>query len=305
MRMQEDPRFELAAALLPRRLRREALAMPEHVKARTEELRLRSQRPLTLVTPEGELAATPAGDGAVTPEELAQMIASLTEYSRYASLDSLRRGYLTVRGGFRVGVCGTAAVKDGAVQDIRDVSGVNVRIVREKKGIADGLVPELFADGRVQSTLILSPPGGGKTTLLRDLIRALSDGAEGRAALRVSVVDERSELAASYRGCVQLSLGAHTDVLDGCPKAPGIEMVLRAMNPQVIALDELASREDIAAAGVAAHCGAALLASVHARDIDELRARPLYRDVLAGGIFTRAVVIEREGDGRRYRVESL
>ena len=147
--------------------------------------------------------------------------------------------------------------------------------------------------------------GSGKTTLLRDLIRTLSLGSEDRAALRVAVVDERGEIAVCAGGEAQMALGTHTDVLTLCPKAQGIGMVLRAMNPQVIAVDEITAAEDIAAMAHAANCGAALLATMHAADLDELRHKPLWPLLRDSGVFRRAVVIEGMGEERRYRVEEL
>jgi len=300
-------RFEQAAELLPQRLRRLALALPEHRKERAEELRLRTQRPMTVLTDEGELSVAAADrDALVTAADLEQMIASLTEYSRYASMETLRRGYLAVRGGFRLGVCGSVVLRDGAPYNLKDFSGLALRIVRERIGLAAEVTEKLFDErGAFLSTLILSPPGGGKTTLLRDAIRCLSLGSEAHPALRVAVIDERSEIAVSCGGCAQTELGPHTDVLDGCPKAIGIPMVLRAMNPQVIAVDEITAAPDIAAICAAAHCGVGLLATIHADGTDELRRKPLYRALLEEGVFRRAVVIERKDGARRYLTETL
>ena len=300
-------RYEQASELLPARLRRLALELPDERKERAEELRLRVRQPLTVLTGEGELSVAPAErEALVTSEDIERMISGVTEFSRYASVETLRQGYLTVRGGFRLGVCGTAVLRDGAVCNIKDFSGLALRIVHERIGLAADLAPRLFdGAGRFQSTLILSPPGGGKTTLLRDLIRCLSLGSAERRALRVAVIDERSEIAASYQGCAQTELGNHTDVLDGCPKAIGIPMVLRAMSPQVIAVDEITVQEDIAAMCAAANCGVALLATIHAGGVAELSHKPLWRALLEAEVFSRAVVIGNEDGVRSYRVEAL
>lgn len=300
-------RYEQASELLPPRLRRLALELPDERKERAEELRLRVRQPLTVLTGEGELSVAPAErEALVTSEDIERMISGVTEFSRYASVETLRQGYLTVRGGFRLGVCGTAVLRDGAVCNIKDFSGLALRIVHERIGLAAGVAPRLFDEaGRFRSTLILSPPGGGKTTLLRDLIRCLSLGSAERRALRVAVIDERSEIAASYQGCAQTELGNHTDVLDGCPKAAGIPMVLRAMSPQVIAVDEITAQEDIAAMCAAANCGVALLATIHAGDTAELSQGPLRRALLEAEVFSHAVVIGNENGARSYRVEAL
>ena len=300
-------RYEQAAELLTPRLRRLALELPDVKKEQAEELRLRVQRPLTVLTGEGELSAAPAEREAIVSEsDLEQMIASVTEYSRYASAETLRQGYLNVRGGFRLGVCGTAVLRDGAVCTLKDFSSLSLRIVREHIGVGAAAAAELFDDGgRFRSTLILSPPGGGKTTLLRDLIRCLSLGSEEHRALRLAVIDERGELAMCCQGRPQTELGNHTDVLDGCPKALGIPMLLRAMSPQVIAVDEITAPADIGAMCAAANCGVGLLATIHARDTAELRRKPLWRELLDAGVFEQAVVIERADGARHYRTEAL
>lgn len=299
-------RFEQAAELLPPRLRRLAMEIPDERKARAEELRLRVLRPLTVLTPEGELSVPDDRDASVTPEDLERVIAGVTEYSRYASAEALRQGWLSVRGGFRLGVCGTAVMRDGAVSSIKEFSSLALRIVHERIGLGDALAPRLFdGDGQFQSTLILSPPGGGKTTLLRDLIRCLSLGGAERRALRVAVIDERSEIAAMYRGRAQTELGNHTDVLDGCPKALGIPMALRAMSPQVIAVDEITQAADITAMCAAANCGVGLLATIHAASVAELTRKPLWRELLAAEVFSRAVVINGSGGERTYAVEDI
>ncbi len=300
-------RYEQAAELLPPRLRRLAMEVPDGRKERAEELRLRVGQPMTVLTDEGELSiAADERDALVTSDDVERMIAGVTEYSRYASAETLRQGFLTVRGGFRLGVCGTAILRERAVFGMKDFSGLALRIVRAHDGIAAELAPRLFdAAGNFQSTLILSPPGGGKTTLLRDLIRCLSLGSDTHRALRVAVVDERSELAASYQGRAQTDLGNHTDVLDACPKALGVPMVLRAMTPQVIAVDEITVAEDIAALRAAANCGVALLATTHAASLAELERKALWRELLASEVFSRAVVIERKDGERVYRVEEM
>lgn len=292
----EHERFDRAAAILPSRLRRLALALPEADRARAEEVRLRAGRKMTILLPEGEREV----EAVVEPEELETLCDLATEFSRYAAVETVRRGYISVSGGFRVGLCGTAVMKEGANTNLKDLSSAAIRIGREQKGIGAEVAAELFWEGRYQNTLLLSPPGGGKTTLLRDLVRILSDG-----GLRLSLIDERGEVAVMHRGEPQMDVGKRTDVLEECPKAIAIPMVLRAMNPQVIAVDEITAREDIRAMTMAAGCGVGLLATAHAESTEELAGKPLYRELLETKVFAKAVCIRRNEAGRSYEVEDL
>ena len=302
-RLERIYRYEQSCEFLPHRLKSLALSLPDKQKERVEELRLRVMHPLTVLTLEGELNAAPDGRASlVTAEDLEQMLGAVTEYSRYACIETLRQGFLPLRGGFRLGVCGSAVVRDGEVSNLKDISSLALRIVCEHIGLGSDIAPQLFsADGRFLSTLILSPPGGGKTTLLRDLIRVLSLGDAEHRALRVAVIDERCELAVCCKGRAQMELGNHTL----CPKAVGIPMVLRGMNPQVIAVDEITAEEDIRAMCLAANCGVGLLASIHAASVDELHQKPLWRELLRARVFRRCIVIRSNGGARSYEVGDL
>ena len=295
-----ETRYELAAAILPSRLRRIAMELPETDKRRAEEFRLRAGHCLSVLLPEGERSL----EAIVTTEELETLCDIAAEFSRYASIETLRQGFLPVRGGFRVGLCGSAVVKDGEVTNLKQISSAVIRISREQKGIARAVAPRLFRDGQFVSTLLLSPPGGGKTTLLRDLVRQLSQG-EGVPPQRITLIDEREEIAVMYRGQPQMDVGPRTDVLSGCPKALAIPMALRAMNPQIIAVDEITVREDIAAMAAAAHCGVRFLATIHADGRQELGRKPLFSQLLKARVFEKAVTIRREGEQRQYIVEEL
>jgi len=236
--------------------------------------------------------------------DLSLVLEIATQASAHTALERVRNGFFTVRGGHRIGICGSGVVRDGEVRNLRQLSSLAIRVAREVPGLSAAVLDRLWSGGVLQSTLLLSPPGGGKTTLLRDLIRAVSDG-EGGPALRVGVADERGELAAMYQGEPQFSIGRQTDVLDGCPKGPALLMLLRGMNPQVLAADEITAPEDAAALEMAANCGVSLLCTAHAGSLEELKARPLYRRLLDEGLFRRLAIIERAGRERRYQVVEL
>lgn len=299
-------RYEQASALLPLRWQQSAGRLPDWKKAQTEEFRLRAGKPLTVLLPEGESYLTEEIPRMiVTQADLEQLCDTVTGYSRYAAGDTLSRGYLTARGGFRVGICGTAVMREGRNTNLRDISSAVIRIGREQQGVGEPLLPKLWEEGRFQSTLLLSSPGGGKTTLLRDLIRLLSDGTENTPAQRVALVDERGEIAVMHQGISQMSVGCHTDVLDACPKALGIPILLRAANPQIIAVDEITAAEDLQAMVIAANCGVQLLATIHAANRAELERKPLFADVMTAGVFSRLITIAVVDGRRTYEVETL
>lgn len=294
--------YRQAVSILPEPLRTGALGVGEPYMVQTEEVRLRIGRVPALVLPEGELNIPNAA--AVTREDLVRLVEIASRWSMHTVLEQLRRGYLTVEGGHRLGLCGTVVMEGERVQNLRDISSADLRVARQLRGTARSVAGQLWQAGQLQNTLILAPPGAGKTTLLRDLIRCVSEGEVGPPQ-RVAVADERGELAAAWQGWPRMELGRCTDVLDGCPKAQAIPMLLRGMSPQVIAVDEITQREDIRAMEQAVGCGAALLATAHGSGAEDLRRRPLYRELMEKGIFHKLVTIRVEQGKRKLTVTSM
>ncbi len=297
----EAMRYQQAVRVLPPYLRRWALDIPLREQAEAEEVRLRVGQPLALVLPKGERWLE---GPRVETRDLEQLVELASGASLHAVLDQVRRGYLTAAGGHRIGLCGSAVLREGDIQGFRNLSSAALRVARQVQGASKGVLEQLCREGRLESTLILAPPGLGKTTLLRDVIRRVSGG-EGCLPLRVALADERGEVAALYRGSPQLEVGPRTDVVEGCPKDRGLMLMLRAMNPQVLAVDEITAPQDVAALKTAVGCGVTLLATAHGTGREDMEHRALYRPLLQERMFRKLVRIVRREGVRRYVVEDL
>ena len=227
--------------------------------------------------------------------ELLRMMEHLTKYSPYAYDTELRQGFLTMPGGHRVGVAGQGIVEgNGQIKGLKYISCMNIRIARQVCDIALPLLPYLYVQSRIENVLIASAPGCGKTTYLRDLIRQIAKGNSYGRGRSVGVVDERMELSAMHMGEPCMNLGGRCDVLSGVGKREGIMMLIRSMNPSVIAVDEIGSEEDMEALKKAYSCGIGLLSTIHAKDLEDLFCKDGFSDMLRGGIFTRLIFLKDE-----------
>lgn len=299
--MQERTFYELFSVRIRELLCQSALELEK-----LQEVRMRAGNPLLLryggceysLTGAGELTTDADCGYTVTREELGETLELISGYSLYAFDEELKQGFITVPGGHRVGVAGRIVMEGGRVQCIRHISFINIRLSHQILGCADAVMPYLSDHGELCHTLIVSPPGCGKTTLLRDMIRQISNGSPFIPAKTVGVVDERSELAGSYLGIPQNDLGIRTDVLDCCSKAEGMMMLLRSMAPQVIAVDEIGSREDGRALERVFHCGCKLLATVHGSSVEEMKRKPLLQKLVREHMFERYIVLCGQTAGR-------
>ncbi|MGN0353021.1 MAG: stage III sporulation protein AA [Roseburia sp.] len=235
----------------------------------------------------------------IDEKEMLEMINYISNYSLYAFQQEIRSGYLTMEGGHRVGLAGKTVWEDGVIRGISNITFLNIRVAHEWKGCAIPLLPYLRSQRSIYNTLLLSAPGIGKTTYLRDCIRLLSEGEGAYQGLKVGVVDERSEIAACYMGIPQNDLGPRTDVLDGCGKEAGMQMLLRSMSPQIIAVDELGNEQDFFAVEQAVCSGSRVLGTIHAGDIKELWEKPYLRKWFEKKLIKRFVLLERNEKGER------
>ena len=285
--LQDHPVEQQILPLLGNRLRHTLAGMAVETLREAEEVRLRPGYDL-LVQGGGRETWLPL---TVSAEDLLETMNILSQYSYYAFAQQLARGYITVAGGHRVGVAGRVTVAQGKVVALAEAGSINIRIARQLKGVGKVALPWLFEGERLLNTLVLAAPGGGKTTLLRDLIRLVSD----EVGLRVGVADERSELAGCYRGIPQLDVGKRTDVLDGCPREQGLEMLVRSMAPRVVAADEIGRRADVRALETVLAAGVTILTTAHAGDLQEAGQRPVLKGLLGEGFFQRVVILGRRG----------
>ena len=249
-----------------------------------QEIRLRAGKPLAVgvdgknyfLSSKGELLESAQGALRVDWDMIVKSLEFMSRSSLYALENEMKNGYITVEGGHRIGMVGRTIRQNDQIIGINHIAGLNVRIAHEVRGCSESILTRLCSGGVLQHTLIISPPGGGKTTLLRDLIRLASD----RLKLAVAVADERSEIGGCYRGIPQCDVGMQTDVLDGCPKSEGMLMLLRSMKPQVIAVDELGAPGELEAVMTILHAGVKLLCTAHSDDLEELKRRPGFERIL-------------------------
>lgn len=256
-----------------------------------EEIRCRVGKPYVLLSSRGE-HTVPSQTGHAA--DLDYILERASNFSYHTVASELSSGFVHTTGGCRVGVCGMVCAAG-----VNQISSLSVRVPHEIVGCADALKAELLRNG-IQNTLIVSPPGAGKTTLLRDVIRVYSC-----SGYRVSVADERGEIAAVFQREPQFDLGPRTDIMSGGKKREACMMLLRAMNPQVLAFDEITSEDDIDAAVYAFGCGVSLLATAHAESAEALHRRRLYRMLLDEHIFQRIIEISVASGKRRYEVVNL
>lgn len=272
------------------------------------EIRLRAEQPVLLLGEKGEYFLTEDGllsrdyNAGIRPSlrEVGETLEAVCGYSGYAYEEEISRGYITVAGGHRVGLAGRAVMRENNVLTLKYISCLNIRIAHPVSGCAVRWKEYFYCNGKPCHVLIISPPGCGKTTLLRDAVRMFSNGSAGVSGVTVGVVDERSEIAGSYRGIPSMPLGMRTDILDGCPKREGMEMLLRSMSPEILAVDEIGG-EDVLSMERALRCGCRILATLHGESLADFLEKPGFQKLVEERVFERYFFLRQGGSPGKMR----
>lgn len=245
------------------------------------EIRIRLGHKVCLIKNTGEERL----ENIITESDILQISEMVSGYSMYACEEEIKNGFITLKGGHRVGITGETVMEKGRIKTIKNITSFNIRFSREVIGCADEFMEH--AKGNV---LIISPPRLGKTTLLRDMLRQISN----TELENVGIVDERSEIAACYRGCPINDVGERTDVLDGCPKAEGMLMLLRSMSPTVIGVDELGKEDDIEAVLRVVNCGVRVIATIHGEELSEIRKKKVFQRIFENTVFQNYIILKKD-----------
>lgn len=307
--MDNIKRFDTAVQSLSQRLTAVFLSMSSSEKEKIREIRFRCGKPVIAVSGNDSKFVSPSGrltevyselNLKTDQNEITEIFRRMCGYSVYSFTDAINKGYITLSGGHRAGVAGTAVSENGKITAVRDVSCINLRIAREIKGAADEIYKSVFYE-KISSVIIAGPPSSGKTTILRDLARQLSGIERGRM-LKTFVCDERGEIGAGVSGVPQNDLGINCDVVTNYPKEHGILIGLRSFSPDIIICDEIATEGEAAAVESGINSGVCFALSIHAKDERELKTKPILRRLLKSGAFESVVLLSGETVGKTEKI---
>lgn len=287
---------------LPKEIRRILDVFISECGLKFEEIRIRAGAPLTIslfgkscmLTRYGGITSCEDNSYFVSREEVQATFMAICENSVYAYMEELCQGYITLKGGHRVGICGKTYAEGGKIKNFKEISSLNFRISRQILGVADNIIDIIAEKQTVFSTLIISPPQTGKTTLIRDIARQISN-----RGFKTAIADDRGELGAMYNGLVQNDVGINTDVIDSAPKDKAILMLLKTMSPDVIISDEIASNEDVNAICLANNTGVSVIATTHGNSIEDVKKRRILAPIFREGVFKQGLILSRRTDGNK------
>ena len=293
--------FEQAINLISTRVKVILYLLPESQIERITEIRLRINKPVIAVTDKGSLFLTDKGrltgvnsESCVilTAQELNDTVNRMCNYSVHSNQQSINNGFITINGGHRVGICGTASFSDSQNFNVRDISSINIRIARQVFGAAKKVTDKCFDDG-LNSVIIAGAPSSGKTTMLKDLAFRLSNGYTG-PFYKTAVADERGELSAAFNGIQQNDLGVNTDVLVNYKKQAAVEIALRSLSPEIIIFDEITSFDEIDSIKTGLNSGVCFAVSIHCGNEKEMREKDLLKELLNTKSFKYIVLLDSQ-----------
>lgn len=268
-----------------------------------EEIRIRNSKPIILKLNNSEKII----NYIVQTEDVLNILQSICENSIYSYQNQICEGFITIKGGHRIGITGSAVIENNQVKNLNYISNLNFRIARQIIGCSNNIIKEIInkEENTIYNTLIVSPPGAGKTTLLRDIIRNLSKGTEELTGKNIGVVDERGEIAAMYKGIPQNDLGIRTDIIENIKKSIGMKMLIRSMAPEIIVADEIGSKEDVQEINYAVCSGIKGIFTAHGNSLEDLKLNPAIAELIEKYIFERLIFIDKNNKGKVNKIYAL
>lgn len=273
-------------------------------KEKIQEIRIKVNKPIIINLNDKEVILKYE----TTINDIKEILVKISNYSLYAYEEELKQGYITIKGGHRIGIAGECVIVDGKVRTIRNISSLNIRICREVIGCSNELIKFIINKDRVYNTLIVSPPKCGKTTILRDISRNISNGIplESFKGKKVSIIDERSEIASSFNGIPQLDVGIRTDILDNCLKKDGMLMAIRSLSPEIIICDEIGTVGEVEALNMAFNSGVNIIVTIHGYSIEDIYDRDVFKPLIENCILERIVILSnKKGPGTIENIYSI
>jgi len=268
-----------------------------------EEIRIRNSKPIILKLNNSEKII----NYIVQTEDVLNILQSICENSIYSYQNQICEGFITIKGGHRIGITGSAVIENNQVKNLNYISNLNFRIARQIIGCSNNIIKEIInkEENTIYNTLIVSPPGAGKTTLLRDIIRNLSNGTEELTGKNIGVVDERGEIAAMYKGIPQNDLGIRTDIIENIKKSIGMKMLIRSMAPEIIVADEIGSKEDVQEINYAVCSGIKGIFTAHGNSLEDLKLNPDIAELIEKNIFERLLFLDKNNKGKVNKIYAL
>ena len=268
-----------------------------------EEIRIRNSKPIILKLNNSEKII----NYIVQTEDVLKILQSICENSIYSYQNQICEGFITIKGGHRIGITGSAVIENNQVKNLNYISNLNFRIARQIIGCSNNIIKEIInkEENTIYNTLIVSPPGAGKTTLLRDIIRNLSNGTEEITGKNIGVVDERGEIAAMYKGIPQNDLGIRTDIIENIKKSVGMKMLIRSMAPEIIVADEIGSKEDVQEINYAVCSGIKGIFTAHGNSLEDLKLNPAIAELIEKNIFERLLLLDKNNKGKVNKIYAL